>query len=177
MKVLIGTKNPAKIEGAKKAFDEYFDDIEIVGIDVKSEVSEEPVNDEIYEGAKNRVNNLIKYAKENNIYPNYYLGIESGMTNKFGKWMIINIAVIKDKDNNESFGTSASFPIPDKYVNEIMQTDLGKVMDRIFMEQDLRIKKGGINFLTHGKISRIDLTKEAFVMALTQYVNGDIWKD
>ena len=29
MKVLIGTKNPGKIEGAKKALLKYFDDIEI----------------------------------------------------------------------------------------------------------------------------------------------------
>lgn len=148
MKILIGTKNPAKIKGAEDAFSEYFDDIEVIDIDVKSLVSDEPINDEIYMGAKNRVDNLIKYAKENSIYADYYLGIESGMTNRLGKWVITNIAVIKNRDGDESFGTSASYPIPDKYIDEIMETSLGEVIDKIFNEQDLRTKKGSINFLS-----------------------------
>ena len=75
MKILIATKNPGKIEGAKRAFSKYFDDFEIIGIPVSSDVSDEPVNEEIYQGAKNRVNNLKKYAKENNIDIDYYISI------------------------------------------------------------------------------------------------------
>ena len=67
MKVLIGTKNPGKIQGAKEALDKYFNDVEIVGISVKSNVSDEPVDLDIYKGARNRVDNLIAYAQENNI--------------------------------------------------------------------------------------------------------------
>ena len=37
-------------------------------------------------------------------------------------------------------------------------------------------KKGGISFLTHDVISRIDLTRGAFIMALTQFVN-EKWND
>ena len=176
MKVLIGTKNPGKIEGAKEAFKNYFDNFDIEGIPVSSDVSEEPVDKEIYEGARNRVNNLMDYAKTNNIESDYYLGIESGITNLLGKWVIINIAVIKDKDGYESWGTSPAFPVPDKYVEEIISTDLGKVMDKIFKQNDLRSGKGGISFLTNDVISRIDMTKEAFVMALTQHIK-DVWND
>jgi len=38
MKILIGTKNPTKIEGAKRAFGHYFEDFEIEGVSVNSEV-------------------------------------------------------------------------------------------------------------------------------------------
>ena len=38
MKILIATKNPGKIEGAKRAFSKYFDDFEITGIPVSSDV-------------------------------------------------------------------------------------------------------------------------------------------
>ena len=176
MKILMGTKNPGKIQGAKEALEKYFDDIDIQGIPVSSDVSEEPVNHEIYEGARNRVDNLIKYAKENNIDARYFLGIESGITNLLGKWVIINIAVIKDDKGYESWGTSPAFPVPDKYVEEIISTDLGKVMDKIFEKNDLRSSIGGISFLTHEVINRIDLTRDAFVMALTQHIN-EVWKD
>ena len=67
MKILIATKNPGKIEGAKRAFLNYFDDITIEGIPASSDVGEEPVNDELYNGSNNRVENLKKYAKDNSI--------------------------------------------------------------------------------------------------------------
>lgn len=176
MNILIGTKNPGKIAGAEQAFLKFFKDCKIEGVPVSSDVSEEPVDDEIYQGARNRVDNLIKYAKENNIDAEYFLGIESGITKKLGKWIIVNIAVIKDKNGFESWGTSPGFPVPDKYVEKIINTDLGKVMDEIFNESELRKGKGGISFLTHNEISRIDLTKEAFIMALTMHVNGETWR-
>ncbi len=35
MRILIGTKNPGKIQGAKEAFEKYFDNVEIEGIYIK----------------------------------------------------------------------------------------------------------------------------------------------
>lgn len=177
MNVLIATKNQGKIEGAKKALEHYFTDIEIKGIPVESNVSEQPVNDEIYNGAKNRVKNLKEYAKENNINADLYLGIESGINNALGRWMITNIAVIEDNNSFESYGTSPSFPVPDKLVEDIIDTDLSQVMNKIFTKDDERHNKGGgIQLLTHNEISRIDLTEYAFIMALTKYINGEKWK-
>ena len=174
MKILIGTKNQGKIQAAKEAFLEFFDDVEIVGIPANSDVSEEPVNEEIYQGAKNRVSNLKKYAKENDIKADLYIAIESGCSKD--NWIIVNIAVIENDNGFESWGNSQGFPVPKKYVDEIISTDLGKVMDRIFNETELRAGKGGIGLLTNDKATRIDLTKQAFIMALTQYINGDIWR-
>ena len=94
-----------------------------------------------------------------------------------GKWVIINVAVVKDKNGYESFGTSAGYPVPEKYVNDILDTDLGKVMDKIFKQSDLRSGKGGISFLTKNEITRIDLTRDAFILALTQFINEEVWSD
>ena len=46
MKILMGTKNQGKIEGVKRAFERYFDYVEIEGIPVDSEVSAQPINKE-----------------------------------------------------------------------------------------------------------------------------------
>ncbi len=176
MKVLIATKNPGKIEGAKRALDNYFENIEIQGISVPSDVSEQPVNEEIYKGAKNRVKNLKKYAKENNIEADLYLSIESGINNLLGRWMITNIAVIEDNDHFESYGTSPSFPVPDKLIEDIINTDLSQVMNKVFEEDNERHNKGGgIQLLTNNKMTRIDLTEEAFIMALTKFINNN-WR-
>lgn len=176
MKILIGTKNPGKVQGAKEAFEKYFDNVEIEGIKVSSEVGDQPFNKEILLGAKNRVKNLKKYAKENNIKADYFVASEAGISNLLGEWIDINTAVIEDNNGLQSVGTSQGFPIPDKYIKEIKETELGKVMDKIFSEKDLGKGKGGISYLTKNEVSRIDLTKNAFIMALTKYINGDLWK-
>ena len=162
MNVLIATKNQGKIEGATRALKQYYNNINIIGIPVDSNVPNQPVNSEIYQGAKNRVKNLKKYAQENNIKADLYLSIESGINNSLGRWMITNIAVIEDNNKFESYGTSPSFPVPEKLVQDI--------------DEERHNKGGGIQLLTHDKISRIDLTETAFIMALTKYINGDKWK-
>ncbi|MBO5884504.1 MAG: inosine/xanthosine triphosphatase [Clostridia bacterium] len=176
MKVLIGTKNPGKIEGAKRAFLKYFNNFEIEGVKVSSDVSEQPVGVETYQGAVNRVNNLEQYAKQNNINADMYISIESGLTSELGFWAITNIAVVKSSNGQVGVGSSASFPVPNKYVESIKQETLGVVMDRIFNESDLRSSTGGIGLLTKEVVTRIDLTEDAFLMALTPFIN-DTWKD
>ena len=143
MKVIVATKNQGKIEGAKRALNYYFKDIEIEGIEVNSDVGEQPVNDEIYIGAKNRVKNLKEYCKQNNIKADLYLSIESGITNSLGRWMITNIAVVEDNNEFESYGTSPSFPVPDRLVNDVINTNLSEVMNNMFTKDDDRHNKGG----------------------------------
>ena len=176
MKILIGTKNPGKIEGARQAFEKYFDNVEIEGISVKSNVGDQPINEEILQGAKNRVRNLKEYAMNNNIKADFYISSEAGITNLLGAWIDINCVVIEDTKGFQSVGTSQGFPIPDKYIEEIKETELGKVMDKIFDGKELGKGKGGISYLTKDVVSRIDLTKNAFIMALTKHINGDLWR-
>lgn len=176
MKILIGTKNPGKIEGAKLAFEKYFDDIEIQGIPVESEVSSQPVNEEIFQGAKNRVKNLKNYAKENNIKPDFFVASEAGITDLLGEWIDINSVVIEDSQGFQTVGTSQGFQIPEKYVEEIKEIELGKVMDKIFEKHHLGQGKGGISLLTKGEVTRIQLTRDAFLMALIGHINGEVWK-
>lgn len=177
MKVIIATKNHGKINGAKQALESFFENVEIEGVSAPSEVSEQPINDETYIGAYNRVKNAIRIAKENGVVADLFMAVESGMVNNFGHWYITNVSVISDKNGNICTGISASFPVPEKYVEEIKEKSLATVMDSIFQETDLRSSTGGIGILTHDKITRIDLNKQAFTMALTQFVNGKTWHD
>lgn len=176
MKILIGTKNSGKIEGARQAFNKYFDNFDIEGVPVSSDVGDQPVNEEIFQGAKNRVKNLKEYANKNKIEVDFYIASEAGITNLLGDWIGINAAIVEDSKGLQSVGISQGFPIPDKYIDEIKETELGKVMDRLFNGKELNKGKGGISFLTHNEVTRIDLTRNAFIMALTKHINGEIWK-
>lgn len=127
MKILMGTKNPGKLEGARQAFLKYFGDFQIEGIAVDSEVGNQPFNKEVLIGAKNRIKNLRKYAKENNIKVDYYIASEAGITDLLGDWIAINTVVVESSEGVQSVGTSQGFPIPDKYINEIKETELRKI--------------------------------------------------
>jgi len=176
MRALIGSKNQGKIESAKLALSLYFDNVEVIGIATCSNVSEMPVNDEIYIGAKNRLENLKKYAKENNIEADMYLAAESGIEKIYLGWIINNTVVIEDKKGRTSYGIGPQFPVPEKIAQDIIETDLSQVMNKIFGEDKERHNHGGgIQMLTHGEISRIDSTKLAFIMALTKFINDDKW--
>jgi len=173
MKILIGTKNPGKIEAAKLAFETYFPDVEIQGINVASKVSDEPVNKDIFIGAKNRVENLCRLNQE----ADYYVAVETGLTNTFGPWLMISAAYIKDKNGVISYGTSPAFPIPQKYVSKIISADFNKLIEEIYNTSALNQGMGGIALLSKGQISRIELSKQAILMALITYLNGSLWKD
>ena len=176
MKVLIGTTNPGKIKGAKIALEKYFDNVEVEGIKVVSGVNEQPVGVETYQGALNRVDALMHYAAKNNLQADLFLAVESGLTSEQGFWAITNIAIIKNINGEMGVGSSASFPVPEKYVSAIKNETLGAVMDRIFNESDLRSSTGGIGLLTREVVTRIDLTAQAFLMALTPFINS-VWKN
>ncbi len=126
MKVLIGTKNQGKIEGARQAFEKYFKNVEIIGVDVNSEVSNQPFDEEILKGAKNRIKNLHQYAKENKVEADYYIASEAGITTWFDTWIDINLAVVEDAKGMQGVGTSQGFFIPKKYQQEIKETELRK---------------------------------------------------
>lgn len=177
MKILIGSKNKVKIDGAQEAFESYFNNVEIIGVPVESDVSRQPVNEEIFIGAENRVKNLKKYAKENNLEADFYVSVESGLIEMYGKPMILSGAIIESKDGRVSHGTCSGFPVPKRYIEEIKGNDLSFVMDKLFNQIGSGQKGGGIAALTKNQIQRKDLCRDAFIMALTCFLNEDIWKD
>lgn len=126
MKILMGTKNPGKIEGAKQAFAKYFKEVEVEGIAVESEISNQPFDEDIIKGAKNRVKNLKKYAKENGMEVDYFVASEAGITSLLGDWIDFNVAVVENAEGFQSVGISQGFPVPEKYIEEIKQSELRK---------------------------------------------------
>ncbi len=176
MNILIGTKNKGKIEGAKRAFERYFNDVTIEGISVESEVADQPVNDEILQGVRNRVKNIKKYAKENNLEADFFVAMESGITDKFGTWLNLTTVYIENKDEEGAIGFGPAYPIPYRYINEIKEKELSYVLAKLFETKELKAPQGGISQLSHGQVTRIDLAEQAFLMALTHFINGEIWK-
>ena len=175
IKILIGSKNKAKIEGAKLAFEKYFSDFEIISENMPSNVNDQPINEEIILGARNRIKGL-KDLKMKDI--DFYISSEAGLISIGKKWININMGIIEDSSGYESIGTSQGFMIPNNKVEIIKEKSLGVVMDEMFNAHGLSKLKGGINLLTLGEVSRIQLVRDSFILALVPFIeqNQKIWK-
>lgn len=178
MQIIIATENAGKIESAKRAFARYFENVYVEGIKISSDVNDQPVNEETKKGATNRLNNLKDYCKENNITADYYVSIETGIVDLYGTWFNMNIAAISDNTEKISYGISSSFPIPHKYINKIKEKSIGALFNELYGQDEKRhTSGGGIEGLSHKEITRLDLGESAFVMALTEWINKDLWSD
>ena len=175
IKILIGSNNKAKIEGAKLAFEKYFSDFEIISEDIQSGVNSQPINDEILLGARNRIKGL----KDLNIKDvDFYISSEAGLISIGDLYLNINMGVIEDINGYESIGTSQGYMIPKSKVETIKEKTLGVVLDEIFNGVNLNRNKGGIHFLTLGEMNRIELVKNSFILALVPFLeqNKNIWR-
>ena len=121
IKILIGSNNKAKIEGAKLAFEKYFSDFEIISEDIQSGVNSQPINDEILLGARNRIKGL----KDLNIKDvDFYISSEAGLISIGDLYLNINMGVIEDINGYESIGTSQGYMIPKSKVEPIIMFPL-----------------------------------------------------
>ena len=78
-----------------------YNDIKITLIDVPSQVSSKPINEETLIGAQNRNKNLYKYCQENNIDFDLLIRIESGYEQVNNIYFIVTYASIIDNKNND----------------------------------------------------------------------------
>ena len=175
IKILIGSNNKAKIEGAKLAFEKYFSDFEIISKDISSGVNAQPINEEILLGARNRIKGL-KELNINNI--DFYISSEAGLISIGDLYVNINMGVIEDINGYESIGTSQGYMIPKNKIELVKEKTLGIVLDETFNGINLNRNKGGINYLTLGEANRIQLVRDSFILALVPFLeqNQKIWK-
>lgn len=165
--VKVASTNPFKAEGIEKAFSHYFKDVQIEAIQIESGVGEQPIEEYVFLGAERRLKNL-RIASKNQEY-DYLVSCEAGLINQYGQWFNIQVVMIEEKSGKQSMGLSPAYPIPLKYVEEIIETDFSTVLDKLFEG------KGGTRVLTKNVVTRVDLVSNATVMALTGLLNGEIW--
>lgn len=62
---------------------------------------------------------LKKYAEENMIEADFFVAMESGITDKFGTWLNLTTVYIENKNEEGAVGFGPAYPIPDRYIDEV----------------------------------------------------------
>lgn len=176
MKILVGSLNPVKIDAVKEAFLCYFKDIEVFGIEVESEVPDQPIGDQTFQGALNRAYNLRNINIKENLRAEYFVGIEGGVSQFFDKWFAYGCMCVMNKEDKIGFGLSPVFELPKKVVDQLLKgKELGFVMDEIMNEQNTKQRGGAISFFTNGVMSRKELYVEGLKTAIIPFLHDELF--
>jgi len=176
MKILVGSKNPVKIDAAKEAFSSYFKDLEVEGVEVPSSVSDQPIDEETFEGAEHRVKVLRKLNDTAKIGASFFVGIEGGVINIYSKWFGIGVVCIMDTKGNIGFGTSPMFELWSDAMEQVLDgVELGDLMAEVTGDPQIKRKGGAVGFLTDGVVERKDLYISALELAIIPFIKKDLY--
>ena len=176
MKILVGSKNPVKIDAAKEAFSSYFKNIEVEGVDVMSSVPDQPIDEETFEGAEHRAKVLKKLDDKAKIGASFFVGIEGGVINIYSKWFGIGAVCIMDDKGNVGFAASPMFELWNDAVEKVLEgSELGDIMAEVTGDTDVKRKGGAVGFLTDGVVQRKDLYVSALKLAIIPFLKEDIY--
>jgi inosine/xanthosine triphosphatase len=176
MKILVGSINPVKIDSVKEALSNYFDKIEVMGLDAESGVSVQPVGDDTFIGARNRALYLKLLNERENFAADLFIGIEGGIAKEYNKWFAFGCMCIIDKEGNEGFGTSPHFQLPESVVEKLLKgMELGDVMDEMQNEENTKQKHGAIGYFTNGIMNRKELYIEGLKVAIIPFLHRKLF--
>ncbi|HLD88694.1 MAG TPA: inosine/xanthosine triphosphatase [Candidatus Nanoarchaeia archaeon] len=177
MKITIGSTNDVKVEAVREVIHDYdiLSNAEVNGIDVNSEVSEQPKSlNETIHGAMNRAKNAFRDC-------NYSFGIESGLmqvpNTKTGYMDVCACVIYDGKDYH--IGLSSAFEYPHEIARLVFKDGLGisQAAYRTGLTKNPKVgsAEGVIGILTRGRLPRKEYTKQAIVMALIHLENSKLY--
>ena len=171
MKVVVGSKNPVKVNAVKEAFEYFFDEVVVIGTNAKSGVSDMPTTElETMQGAMNRAKESLESAKD----IDFGVGLEGGIEDTNLGMLLFGRVVILDNKGNVGFSGNEGFILPEKIAKRIRQgEELGPIMDDFLGESDIKKKQGAIGVFTKGYMDRTQSFKQSVVLALVKFINPE----
>jgi len=172
VRVVVGSKNPTKIEGTRLAFRQYYDDVEVVGVEVTTSIPPQPFNSSTIRGAIERAKKA--YSPEFD----FSVGIEAGLFSfdcTISGYLDFQVAAVYD-GKICSIGFGPGFEYPRSVIEEVLKgREVGEVMEEVSGIRDLGKKWGAVHYLSKGAISRTELSRISVTMALIPLINREIY--
>ena len=154
MIVRVATANAMKVEATRKAFAKFWKKVKVVGIEVESSVSPQPISfGEIVRGARERARRAFGEC-------DFAVGIEAGVFRVAAVAphpFQITMACVFDGER-EALGAGPFYEVPAKLVRNIVKSDTGSVA-----------------VVTKGKVTRGQVTRDAVLMALAPFVSRSLY--
>lgn len=164
MKIIIGSKNPAKIHAVQVGFQSY--QAEFTSMNVPSGVKEQPFSDE--ETIKGAINRAYAALKEGD--GEIGIGLEGGVQETECGLFLCNWGALVEDGEVPIIAGGARIPLPETVaVRLLVGEELGPVMDNFTNKEDIRKKEGAVGVFTNGHISRAEMFAHVMKLLVGQY--------
>jgi inosine/xanthosine triphosphatase len=174
LKVVVTSRNPVKIEAARKAFLSRFPRhaVQMVPLEVDSGVADQPMSDtETRHGARNRVARARLQVPD----ADYWVGLEGGLDSFDGHLMAFAWMAVASRDNRSSETRSATLPLPPEVQRLVFDgLELGEANDRVFSTLNSKQAGGAYGLLTDGLMTRESIYTQTLILALIPFVH-ELW--
>lgn len=175
-RVVVASKNPVKINAAREGFERMFpnDEFEVVGVEVASGVSDQPMSDEeTKRGAMNRVENasMLEPAAD------YWAAFEGGaLEDESGEFCVFAWMIVKSKEGKIGKGRTSVFFLPPA-VSALMREgkELAEADSIVFGRENSKHKNGIVGLLTGDVVDRTRYYTDAAIMALIPFKNDTLY--
>jgi len=168
MKFIIGSASQRKIDVAKSVIAEFFKsaDVAIEGYASVSGVPETPWDKETFDGAKNRATDAGLHVPG----ADYYIGLESGLIERYGSIYEEAWAVVVNGDK-EFYGYSSGLRVPDYVLKRMDELKVAHSDIMTILEKEHgKLPNDTWGSYSGGMIAREVSLKEAIRNALIQAV-------
>jgi len=158
--VAVGSMNPVKIEAVRSVMESIYGDVRITAVDVKSNVPEQPFEEETVKGAENRARSALGDH-------DLSVGIEAGVFEMYDGLYDIQHCVVMDRKGKITIGMGPGFRYPDKVAELIRKGHtVGKAMNVVYTNDDRGQSEGAIGILSKGLLDRKGLTEQSVITAM-----------
>ncbi|WHX99645.1 DUF84 family protein [Neobacillus sp. DY30] len=164
MRIMIGSKNPAKVAAVKNAFDNQ--QMEFLSLDIPSGVSEQPFSDE--ETIKGAINRAVGALEAGN--GDIGIGLEGGVQESEQGLLLCNWGALASKNREPIIAGGARLLLPVEISARLRAgEELGPVMDDYAKKKNVRKNEGAIGIFTNGLISRSEMFSHIMNLLVGQY--------
>jgi inosine/xanthosine triphosphatase len=173
MIVALGSKNPTKVEGVKRAFAKYFPDVEVRVVDSSSVAKAQPRGlEEMTAGATARAKFALSKAGGD-----FGVGVEAGIFTIGEVYFDNQVAAIADPTGKVSLGHSAGYMLPREDMEKLFRDgrELERWAEQVSGIDEVGDKGGLVQHLTKGMMTRTELTEQCVVTALIPWLHRNTY--
>jgi inosine/xanthosine triphosphatase len=164
MKIIIGSKNPAKITAVQNSFRQ--EDNQFISIDVPSGVNDQPFSDE--ETIRGAINRAVGALKQGN--GDIGIGLEGGVHETSHGLLLCNWGALAANDREPVIAGGARFLLPEEVAARLRAgEELGPVMDDYTKKKNIRKNEGAVGIFTDGLVNRVDMFTHVTSLLVGQF--------
>jgi len=176
MRIAVGSTNPTKVKAVENVMRRIYGDVEVIGVEVDSGVSDQPIGiEEIARGAINRAKQALEKTGAD-----LGVGIEAGIYPFPGTltgYLDVQVCAIVSPDGVITIGHGPGFEYPPVVIERILKegVEAGIAMGELVNDPELKRKVGAIGVLSKGLLTRTELNEIAVLMAMIPRINGVLY--